>query len=47
MAGTSAGHGEGGAKFAEAARQGLGLPEETFYVSDEVRAFFAERKAQL
>ncbi len=47
VAGTSAGHGEGGAKFAEAARQGLGLPEETFYVSDEVRAFFAERKAQL
>ena len=30
VAGTSAGHGEGGAKFAEAARQGLGLPEETF-----------------
>ena len=47
VAGTSAGHGEGGAKFAEAARQGLGLPEETFYVSDDVRAFFADRKAQL
>ena len=46
VAGTSAGHGEGGAKFAEAARQGLGLPEETFYVSDEVRAFFADRKEQ-
>ncbi|MDP6208957.1 MAG: 1-deoxy-D-xylulose-5-phosphate synthase N-terminal domain-containing protein, partial [Roseibacillus sp.] len=29
VAGTAAGHGEGGAKFAEAARQGLGLPEET------------------
>ncbi|TVP82578.1 MAG: transketolase [Puniceicoccaceae bacterium] len=40
--GTAAGHGEGGAKFAEAARQGLGLPAETFYVSDEVRAHFAE-----
>ncbi len=40
--GTAAGHGEGGAKFAEAARKGLGLPEETFYVSDEVRAHFAE-----
>ena len=26
VAGTAAGHGEGGAKFAEAARQGLGLP---------------------
>ena len=40
--GTSAGHGEGGAKFAESARKGLGLPEESFYVSDEVRAHFAE-----
>ena len=40
--GTAAGHGEGGAKFAEAARKGLGLPEETFYVSDEVRAHFAD-----
>ncbi len=42
VAGTSAGHGEGGAKFAESARKGLGLPEETFYVSEEVRAHFAE-----
>lgn len=39
--GTAAGHGEGGAKFAESARKGLGLPEETFYVSAEVREFFA------
>jgi len=39
--GTAAGHGEGGAKFADSARQGLGLPAaETFYVSDEVRAHF-------
>ena len=45
VAGTAGGHGEGGAKFAESARQGLRLPEETFYVSDEVRAFFEERKA--
>jgi len=47
VAGTAAGHGEGGAKFAESARQGLGLPEELFYVSDEVRAFFDSRKAEL
>ncbi len=47
VAGTAAGHGEGGAKFAESARQGLGLPEETFYVSDDVRAYFAERKSAL
>ena len=46
VAGTAGGHGEGGAKFAEAARQGLGLPEETFYVSGEVRSFFEDRKAQ-
>ncbi len=47
VAGTAAGHGEGGAKFAESARQGLGLPEELFYVSDEVRAYFDVRKAEL
>ncbi len=47
VAGTAAGHGEGGAKFAESARQGLGLPEETFYVSDEVRAYFAAHKSAL
>ncbi len=45
VAGTAGGHGEGGAKFAEAARQGLGLPEETFYVSGEVGSFFEDRKA--
>lgn len=42
VAGTAKGHGEGGAHFAESARKGLGLPEETFYVSDEVRAYFAD-----
>ena len=41
VAGTAGGHGEGGAKFAESARQGLGLPEETFYVSPAVREHFA------
>jgi transketolase len=46
VAGTAGGHGEGGAKFAESARQGLGLPEETFYVSDDVRAFFEQHKAE-
>lgn len=39
--GTAAGHGEGGAKFAAQARKGLGLPDQTFYVSAEVRAHFA------
>ncbi len=40
--GTAAGHGEGGAKFAAAAHKTLGLPEETFYVSEDVRAHFAK-----
>jgi transketolase len=47
VAGTSKGHGESGAKFAEKARQALGLPKETFHVSDEVRAYFAEHKNRL
>ena len=40
--GSAAGHGEGGAKFSESAREGLGLPEETFYVSEAVRAHFQQ-----
>lgn len=48
VAGTSKGHGEGGAKFIDAARKNLGLPEnEHFYVSDDVRAYFAEHKKRL
>ncbi len=45
VAGTSAGHGEGGVKFSESARKGLGLPEELFFVSDSVKSYFAEHKA--
>ena len=45
VAGTAGAHGEGGAKFAEEARKGLGLPEENFYVSEETKAFFAEKAA--
>ena len=40
--GTAGGHGEGGANYAESARAGLGLPAETFFVSKEVRDYFAE-----
>ena len=47
VAGTAAGHGEGGAKFAEAAREGLGLPAETFYVSEETRKYFADRNSAM
>ncbi len=46
VAGTAKGHGEGGAKFIDAARAGLGLPaDEHFFVSAETTAFFAEKKA--
>jgi len=46
--GTSKGHGEGGAKFADAARAGLGLPaEQHFFVSDAVRTYFAGHKQRL
>ena len=47
VAGTAAGHGEGGAKYAEAAREGLGLPAETFYVSEEVRTYFSKHAQKL
>ena len=47
VAGTAAAHGEGGAKFIDEARAGLGLPaDQHFYVSDEVRAHFADVKAE-
>ncbi len=45
--GTSKGHGEGGAKFADAARKGLGLPAEHFFVSPEVREYFKAHKTRL
>ncbi|NOY00860.1 MAG: transketolase, partial [Verrucomicrobia bacterium] len=45
VAGTAAGHGEGGAKFSADARAGLGLPaEQLFYVSDAVKTFFTQRQ---
>lgn len=47
VAGTAAGHGEGGAKHAESARAGLGLPEETFYVSEEVKSYFSSHAEEL
>ncbi|OIR07230.1 transketolase [mine drainage metagenome] len=46
--GTSKGHGEGGAKFSDAARAGLGLPaDQHFFVSDDVRSYFADHKKRL
>ena len=45
VAGTAKAHGEGGAKFIEAARAGLGLPAgEHFFVSQPVRDYFAALK---
>jgi len=43
VAGKAAAHGEGGAKFAESAREGLGLPDDTFFVSKETQKYFAEQ----
>ena len=47
VAGTAKGHGEGGAKFIDAARAGLGLPaDQHFFVSDDVKQYFADLKAK-
>ncbi len=47
VAGTAKGHGEGGAKFVDAAKQALGIPEGAhFHVSDDVKAYFADLKAK-
>src|SRR6187401_3310717 len=47
VAGTQKAHGEGGAKFADAARKALGLPDEHYYIAPEVEAYFGEhRKTQ-
>jgi transketolase len=45
--GTQKAHGEGGAKFYDAARKGLGLPAEPYYVSSAVQSFFAAREKEL
>ncbi len=47
VAGTAKAHGEGGAKFVDAARKALGLPEEHFFVSKETHSYMAEHKKQL
>jgi transketolase len=48
VAGTPKAHGEGGAKFAESARAGLGLPPEPhFYVSEDVREYFGAHRRSL
>jgi transketolase len=47
VAGAYKAHGEAGAKFVDAGRKGLGLPDEHYYVSKEVRDYFAEHKKKL
>ena len=47
VCGTNKAHGEAGVKFIAEARKALGLPEETFFVSPETRAYFASHKAGL
>jgi len=44
--GTNKAHGEAGVKFADESRKSLGLPEEKFFVSSEVTAYFADLKQQ-
>ncbi len=45
VAGTAKAHGEGGAKFVDAARKALELPEgKHFFVSDEVKELFTAKK---
>lgn len=46
VAGTSKAHGEGGAHYVATAKAGLGLPESPFFVSDEVKAYFAKHKTK-
>jgi transketolase len=47
VAGTQKAHGEAGAKFVDQARRRLGLPEEKFWVSDDVKTLFAEHRKML
>jgi transketolase len=47
VAGTYKAHGEAGAKFVDAARKGLGLPDEHYFVSKETYAYFADHKKKL
>lgn len=47
VCGTNKAHGEAGVKFVTESRKALGLPDETFFVSPETRAYFEKRKAAL
>jgi transketolase len=47
VAGTYKAHGEAGAKFVDAARKALGLPDEHYFVSEDVNDYFAQHKKTL
>src|SRR3954471_9825425 len=47
VAGTYKAHGEAGAKFIDAARKALGLPDQHYFVSQDVYDYFAEHKKAL
>src|SRR5207237_9998843 len=45
--GTYKAHGEAAAKFVDAARKALGLPDEHYFVSQDVYDYFAQHKKKL
>ena len=47
VAGTYKAHGEAGAKFVDAARKALGLPEKHYFVSQDVYDYFAQHQKKL
>jgi transketolase len=47
VAGTQKAHGEGGAKFGDAARLAMGLPKEHYYVDPAVYAYFKKHNEKL
>lgn len=47
VSGTNKAHGEAGVKFVTEARKALGLPDETFFVAPETKAYFEARKKSL
>ena len=47
VAGTYKAHGEAGAKYVDASRKALGLPDEHYYVSKETYDYFAAHKKEL
>ncbi len=47
VAGTYKAHGEAGAKFVDSARKALGLPDEHYFVSEDVYDYFAGHKKKL